>query len=157
MVPDAGLDSAGRLTLDFGARSFVAELDPGFRLQVRDEEGKLRKDLPKPAKADDEEHANQARQSFSAAKKQIRTVVRERTDRLFGAMCAEREWPLANWRAHLLAHPIVGRLCSKLVWRAVSGEGTSTLRPLSVAEWIDAQGRLVLRLLTMRRSRSRMT
>jgi hypothetical protein len=141
MVPDAGLDEHGRLLLDFGARRFVAELDPAFRLQVRDSEGRLRRDLPKPGKSDDETAAAEARQAFARAKKQIRGVVKEQSDRLFCAMCVGRQWRLDEWTSHLAEHPIVGRLCRQIVWRAEWPGNSMTFRPRSAREWMDSAAR----------------
>jgi len=139
MVPDGGLDAEGRLELDFGSRRFVAELDPGYRLQVRGEDGKLYKDLPQAAKQDDPQRAKESRQLFSKAKREVRAVVKEQIERLFGAMCLEREWSLEDWRRDLLEHPIVGRLCRRLVWSA-NGEGGEAVLFRPAPKPLDAAG-----------------
>jgi hypothetical protein len=143
MIPDAGLDESGRLLLDFGSRLFFAEMDPGFRFQVRGEDGALRSDLPKPSKSDDETKAAEARRAFSKAKKQVREVVREQTARLFAAMCAERCWELGVWRNTLLRHPIAGLLCRRLVWRAEAAPGYDLFRPGGNSRLVDAEGAVV--------------
>lgn len=140
MVPDGGLDRAGRLELDFGKRSFVVELDPGFRLLVVDDKGKRLKDLPKPGSNDDPVRAEAARKEFLAAKKQVRAVVAEQSKRLFEAMCAGRIWSGEDWRRDLLEHPIVGRLCRRAVWRVEAGDAAFTVRPRGEGELIDAKG-----------------
>lgn len=140
MVPDAGLDGHGRMVLDFGARRFVAELDPGLRLQVRDESGDLRKDLPKPGVRDDPNLAEAARKQFGKARRLLRVVGKEQTDRLFAAVCVQRRWPREDWQDDLLRHPVLERLCRRLVWRWESGERFATFRPVGDQRAIHADG-----------------
>jgi hypothetical protein len=46
-------------------------------------------------------------------------------------MCTQRQWLWGDLRRHLFSHPIVGRLCSQLVWCVVAETKTvSTFRPL---------------------------
>jgi hypothetical protein len=75
MIPDAGLDAEGRMTVDLGARTFVAEIDPGFRLRLRDTNGNLRDALPKPAEGESPLFT-EARRMFTSGKKQIRSIGR---------------------------------------------------------------------------------
>ena len=140
MIPDAGLNQQGRLFLDYGRRSFTVELDPGLRLQVRGEDGRPRVAPPKPAKGDDPAAAERARKSFSSAKKQIRAVEREQTARLFSAMCSERRWPAQRFQSALLDHPIMSRLCGRLVWRAEVSGRVKTFRPAGGRNLIDIEG-----------------
>src|SRR5206468_4848230 len=53
IVPDCDLDDRGRRIFDFGPRQFRSALGPEMKPMVRDEAGKLRDDLPKPAAKDD--------------------------------------------------------------------------------------------------------
>src|SRR5690606_72393 len=43
------------------------------------------------------------------------------------AMCLEREWAREDWRQDLLEHPIVGRLCRRLVWTVKDDQGATAL------------------------------
>jgi len=130
MIPDGDLDSDGRLVLGYGPRKFVAELTPGRTLLLRDEQGKERRQLPKRASKDDPEMAAESRRRLSASRKQIKSVVKEQTQRLFVAMCLERRWTVALWREALLEHPVMRELCSELVWRLEGAEQAPvTVRP----------------------------
>lgn len=130
MIPDGDLDSDGRLVLDYGSRKFVAELTPGRTLLLRDEQGKERRQLPKPAVKDDPEAAAESRRRLSASRKQIKSVVKEQTQRLFVAMCLGRRWTVALWREALLGHPVMRELGSELVWRLEgAGQAPVTVRP----------------------------
>ena len=137
MIPDCGLDEHVRLRLEFGSRAFIVEMDSGFRFHIRDEDGVLKSDLPKPGVKDDAAAAAESRRAFAKAKKQAREVVREQTDRLFGAMCSQRLWRFDAWGETLAGHPIVGVFCRRLVWRTESG---ALFRPRGRAEFIDASG-----------------
>jgi hypothetical protein len=47
-------------------------------------------------------------------------------------MCVDRHWTFKDWSSLLLQHPIVGRLCERLVWRVVEGaHAGATFRPLA--------------------------
>ena len=55
-------------------------------------------------------------------------------------MCAPRTWRGADWRALLAAHPLVGRLVSRLIWTAAPGGGGEvvTFRPTEDGALIGA-------------------
>jgi hypothetical protein len=130
-IPTAGLDEEGVLELEFGARSFTARLAPDMTLTLTNAEGREISSLPEPNKTDDEEKAKAAKQSLSTARKDLKTILKLQQERLYEAMCTQREWNFDDFRNHILSHPIVGRLCERLVW-CVSEEGktTATFRPL---------------------------
>lgn len=142
-VPTAGFepDPSGRpvLRLDLGARALHAVLDDGLAVVLERGDGKTTKTFPKPRKDDDPDRAAEAKKTFSAAKKQVKQIVRLQTARLYEAMCLEQGWSAASWREHLLSHPIVGRLCERLVWTAlVDGAEPVTFRPLGDGTLTDA-------------------
>ena len=109
------------LELDYGARQFQSrlndELEPVIFVKG---ETKPIKALPAPGKSDDEEKAKEAKKQFSDAKKVVKEVVKRQTERLYEAMCTQRSWRFADWKLYLAAHPVVGRLCVRLVWAAFS-------------------------------------
>ncbi len=53
LAPDLGLNDSGSLTLDFGPRKFTVGFDETLKPIVRDENGNVLKDLPKPNLSDD--------------------------------------------------------------------------------------------------------
>ncbi|OLT35567.1 hypothetical protein BJF79_32250 [Actinomadura sp. CNU-125] len=121
VVPDLGLDASGTLTLDYGPRAFVIGFDEVLRPTVADEDGKLRKSLPKPGAKDDPELAPAASKRFAGLKKDVRTIASDQLARLEQAMVTGRRWPLAEFREFLAGHPLVGHLVRRLVWRVEDG------------------------------------
>ncbi|QKT08697.1 DUF4132 domain-containing protein [Gordonia sp. X0973] len=133
-VPDAGFVD-GELTLDFGPRQFHAHLTPSGTIALFDGDRKALKSLPAPRVSDDEELAAAAKKELSAARKTVKTVVKQATDRLYEAWCAEREWSPDDWERYLRSHPIVGILAQRLIWQSDDGR---VFRPLGDGTLTDA-------------------
>lgn len=116
-MPSAGLDESGVLQLSYGKREFSVRLDDAMKPVLRNAEGKLIKALPQPRLDEEATVVKESKAQFSAAKKEIKQVISLQSGRLYEAMCAQREWPVAQWQEFLQSHPIVGRLCQRLIWR----------------------------------------
>jgi hypothetical protein len=130
-IPTAGLDDEGVLTLDFGPRQFTAKLNEELEFVLADAEGKALKSLPDPRKDDDEAKAADAKKLFSAAKKELKSVVTLQRDRFYEAMCTQRTWPFEDWNMYLNRHPVARHHCQRLVWSVVRDEKIVALfRPL---------------------------
>ncbi|MFD0903321.1 DUF4132 domain-containing protein [Actinomadura sediminis] len=121
IVPDLDLDASGTLTLDYGPRRFLIGFDELLRPTVADEDGTPRRSLPKPGAKDDPELAPAAYKRFTGLKKDVRTIASDRLGRFEGAMVTGRRWTVAEFRAHLAGHPLVGHLVRRLVWIADGG------------------------------------
>ncbi len=138
-IPTAGLDDDGVLTLDFGPRQFTAKLTEDLEFTLADADGKPLKSLPDPRKDDDEAKAAEAKKIFSAAKKELKSVVSMQRDRLYEAMCTQRTWPFEDWNLYLNRHPIARHHCQRLVWAIVADEKVIALfRPLPDGSLTDA-------------------
>ncbi len=138
-IPSAGLDEQGLLTLDFGPRQFFASLNEDLELALADHEGKALKSLPDPRKDDDEAKAAEAKKTFSAVKKELKSVLVMQKDRLYEAMCTQRTWPFEEWNLYLNQHAIVRHHCQRLVWAVVGEEKVVRLfRPLPDGSLTDA-------------------
>lgn len=130
-VPSAGFDETGTLELSYGARSFTARLLPDFKVELFNPDGKKIASMPEPRQDDDAEHAKEAKKAFGAAKKELKSIVDLQTDRLYEALCTEREWPAADWAAFLQQHPVLRHLVQRLVWvEVVDGRMARIFRPL---------------------------
>ncbi|MCB9603270.1 MAG: DUF4132 domain-containing protein [Sandaracinus sp.] len=116
LVPDLGLDDDGSLELDFGDRRFRVGFDEALKPFVRDSDGKVLSDLPKPKKTDDAEKSKAATDMWKALKKDARTIAGQQVARLELAMVDRRRWPLTTFRTFLVEHPLVGHLVRRLVW-----------------------------------------
>lgn len=139
-VPSAGFDESGELSLCYGERSFKARLLPDFSVELFNPDGKKIAALPEPRQDDDADLAKEAKKAFSAAKKEIKSIVNLQTERLYEALCTEREWSFADWKAYLLQHPVLRHLVQRLVWAKVSdGRTEQTFRPLDDGTLTDRE------------------
>ncbi|MCC3655188.1 DUF4132 domain-containing protein [Streptomyces sp. S07_1.15] len=123
LVPDFGLDANGSAVVDYGPRRFTVGFDEQLRPYVLDEDGKRRKDLPKPGARDDAELAPLERKRFLALKKDVRTVASDQVRRFESAMVEGRVWSAAEFRELFVAHPLLGHLVRRLVWLCATGGG----------------------------------
>ena len=137
-IPAAGFDETGTLSLSYGDRAFVARLMPDLTIQLQDENGKKLAALPDPRKDDDETLAKESKKIWSDAKKTLKTVIAQQTDRFYEALCTQREWAYEDWNRYLLQHPIARHLVQCLVWAVVDGGATrATFRPLEDGSLTD--------------------
>lgn len=126
-IPDAGFERpvneqgepvghVAQLLVDFGPRKFTVRLNDNLEPTIENAEGKVIKSLPAAAKTDDAELAKEASKQFSEAKKSVKEVVARQRERLYEALCTQRPWVFSDWQRYLALHPIVGRLCTRVVW-----------------------------------------
>lgn len=138
-IPSAGMDENGVLTIDYGPRQFTAKLTEDMDFALTDAEGKAIKALPDPRKDDDEAKATEAKKMFSAAKKELKSVVTMQRDRFYEAMCTQRTWNFEDWSLYLNQHPIVRHHCQRLVWSVVqNNKAVRLFRPLADGSLTDA-------------------
>ncbi|MDP9794422.1 hypothetical protein J2S43_002934 [Catenuloplanes nepalensis] len=116
LVPDVGLDPAGRLALDYGPRTFTVGFDETLTPYVTDAAGKRLKALPKPGAKDDPVAAPAAQKRFTELKKEVRGIAGDLVARLERDMINERRISGAELRAHYVTHPLVRHLAGRLVW-----------------------------------------
>lgn len=131
LVPDFGLDAAGSLVLDYGARRFTAGFDESLRPYVVDENGKVRANLPKPGVRDDPERAPAAHRRFAELKKDVRAVAGVQLRRMELAMATGRRWSADEFREFFVEHPLMWHVARRLVWIA---EHDGTGRAFRIAE-----------------------
>ncbi|MFI6516873.1 DUF4132 domain-containing protein [Spirillospora sp. NPDC050679] len=122
LVPDFGLDADGSLILDYGPRRFTVGFDEQLKPFVLDEDGKLRKALPKPGAKDDAVLAAASYERFAALKKDVRTVAADQLRRMEAAMAERRRWTPGEFRALFVEHPLTWHIARRLVWLACEGE-----------------------------------
>ncbi|MGC4242377.1 MAG: DUF4132 domain-containing protein, partial [Herbaspirillum sp.] len=130
-IPSAGFDETGAQALSYGPRVFMARLLPDFKIELFNPEGKKIAALPEPRQDDDETQSKEAKKALSAAKKELKSIVELQTDRLYEALCTQREWPYEDWNTYLFAHSVVRHLVQRLVWVHVEdGHAVQVFRPL---------------------------
>ncbi|NDJ61133.1 MAG: DUF4132 domain-containing protein [Chloroflexi bacterium] len=123
IVPDCDLDADGRRTFDYGPRQFTFQLNSDMKPVVRDGDGKLRGDLPKPNKSDDSTLAPRAQAEWKLIKKQVREVTKTQIERLQQALIARRAWSPDEFEAFLVKHPLMIHLARLFVWGSYDAEG----------------------------------
>ncbi|MDX8054504.1 DUF4132 domain-containing protein [Lentzea sp. BCCO 10_0798] len=121
LVPRLGLDDEATLAIDYGPRRFTVGFDEHLKPYVLDEEGKRRKDLPKPGARDDQELAPSEHKRFGQLKKDVRSVASDQIHRLERAMVDQRTWTAEELHTVLAAHPLLWHLVRRLVWITDSG------------------------------------
>ncbi len=144
LAPDLGLDDSGSLTLDFGPRKFTVGFDETLKPIVRDENGKVLKDLPKPNLSDDKTLATDAVNLFKQLKKDVRAIATQQIARLEQAMCQRRRWTNEQFRLFLVEHPLVRHLTRRLLWGIYTDENTlaGCFRVAEDSSFSDAQDEL---------------
>lgn len=138
-MPTAGFDEQGKLELDYGTRHFVVQLDHQLKPVLTNESGKTIKSLPAPRQDDDPELVKEAKALFSGCKKELKQVIQLTSGRLYEAMCANRRWPVADWRKYLFEHPVAIHLIQSLVWATEQDGNTTWFRPTTDGALINAE------------------
>jgi hypothetical protein len=140
IVPDLDLDERGTRVFDFGPRQFTLVLGADLKPLVRDGEGKVRADLPKPGVKDDPEKAGPAVQAWKLVKKQMREVVKVQAVRLEQATVSGRRWRVDEFERLLVRHPLMTHLVRRLVWGGYDPRGAlvRTFRVTEERDYADA-------------------
>jgi hypothetical protein len=137
-VPTAGFEDDGSLDLPCGedGKAYVARLDASLAIHLFNPDGKPVKALP----AGDDDNTKESKKAFSAARKELSQIVTLQGERLFEAMCVERQWPVADWRMAFHEHPVMRRLIERLVWQGLDADGQplGLFRPTQEGDFTDA-------------------
>ena len=92
IVPDLEFDENMERVFDYGTRKFKVYLTPSLEVEVFDESDKKLKNMPAPAKKDDEVLAKKSNAEFKQMKKQLKNVITVQKTRLETALLADRRW-----------------------------------------------------------------
>ncbi len=132
-IPDGGFEANGRRVFDFGTRTFTANLADDLTITLtNDETGKTVRSLPKGRADEDAEVIGEHKKDLTAAKKDLKSVVKLQPSRLHLAMCGQRSWSADDFTRYFVEHPVMARLASRLVWASIVGdEGPIGFRPLT--------------------------
>jgi hypothetical protein len=141
IVPDCDLDERGSRTFDFGPRKFFFTLGGDMKPLVRDEDKKLLKDLPKPGAKDDKVKAEEAVAEWKLLKAQLREVLKVQAGRLEQAMVTGRSWPVEEFEAFLVKHPLMTNLARTVLWGAYDSKGKlkNTFRVTEEQDYADSK------------------
>jgi hypothetical protein len=140
LVPDLGLDDKGTRTFDFGPRSFKVVIGPDLKPKVREADGKVRGDLPKPNAKDDATKATTAGADWKLLKKLFKDSVKVQSERLEKAMLDRRTWAPPDFRTYLVEHPVMSHVARTLLWGCFDKKGacTAAFRVTEDRELVDA-------------------
>ncbi|WP_146655329.1 DUF4132 domain-containing protein [Labilithrix luteola] len=132
LVPTLGLEESGSRTLDLGSRSFEIVFGEDLLPCVKDADGMIHAELPKPNKTDDKALAKTAKDRFSALKKDARTSASLQIARMERAMRSARTISAEVFTGCFAKHPWMTHLAQRFVWGAF--EGTTLKATFRVAE-----------------------
>ncbi|RSN53921.1 DUF4132 domain-containing protein [Actinomadura sp. WAC 06369] len=138
LVPDLGLDGDGAVTVDYGRRRFTVRFDARLRPVVTDEDGVLRKSLPKPGKRDDPRVAPAAHAAFGELRKKVADAAALQIARLEDAMRTGRTWTPEQFRDYAVRGPLVRQIARRLVWLADEDGGATAFRIAEDGTFADA-------------------
>ncbi|MDF2697100.1 MAG: Molybdate metabolism regulator, partial [Labilithrix sp.] len=127
LSPTLGLEADGTRSFDFGDRSFRVGFDEHLLPSVRDSNGRVLADLPKPTKGENSELAKAAHDEWKKLKNNAKAVAARQIARFERAMCNERTWRMADFDLFIRRHPLIGHLARRLVWRLETSTGERML------------------------------
>ncbi|OJY16926.1 MAG: hypothetical protein BGO98_12150 [Myxococcales bacterium 68-20] len=126
-VPDGGLGPDGTITVSYGTRELVVGCDVSLGPVVREKTnaglGSPAKTLPRPVKTDDAAKVKQARERFEQLKQDLAAIGQRQMRRLERAMIEGRTWPVPDFEARIVAHPLLRHIAAALIWEVVPAEG----------------------------------
>ena len=145
IVPDCDLDERGTRVFDFGPRQFSFALGAEMKPMVRDPDGKLKADLPKPGAKDDARLAAEALEAWKLLKKEVREVAKVQAARLEQAMVSGRRWTPEDFESLLVQHPLLINLVRLVLWGGYdkAGKLVSTFRVTDERDHADAKDKPV--------------
>jgi hypothetical protein len=136
ILPDCGLDAAGRRTFDYGPRQFELLLDEQLTAILRAGDGRRLTSLPKPNSKDDSARAAEARSAWKIAKTQIQRTARSLAARFEAAMISGETWSATEFSEYFLRHPLARHVVRRLLWR--SSAATATTADVGAANELPA-------------------
>lgn len=142
-VPDCDLDPTGARVLDFGGRQFHVVLGPGLEPMIRDSEGELHAELPKPTAKDDATRAGVAMMEWRLLRSPLRDAARQQAERLEQAMVTGRRWSPREFEQLIVNHPLLTHLARLIVWGGYDPKGRlkATFRVTAERTYADAKGK----------------
>ena len=122
-LSEVGLDAQGGKIYDLGNQTVTARLQEDLSFLVELPGGKTAKALPKKG-ADAEKYAT-ANEDFSRLKKNVKKIVKNRSDILFEHFLSGHSRKAQDWQESYLHNPLLRSVAKLLVWS--QGKHTFTL------------------------------
>ena len=127
-VPTFGLDMHGKMTRQLGDWRFELELDEMQQVSTRwvrelvngqaqlfslfDGEQEVRQNVPRKVRS---EHAEELAE-LTASARELEKIIHVQSDRIEGFYTQPRCWPIHQWVARYIQHPVVSRHARRLIW-----------------------------------------
>ncbi|UZN06871.1 DUF4132 domain-containing protein [Leptospira santarosai] len=137
VIPDCGLDEEGKREFDFGPRKFQFVLGPDLKPMVKDEDGKIKDDLPKPNSKDDSDLANASVEEWKLMKKQIREIGKIQAQRMEQAMVTGRRWKTEEWEMLIAKHPLMTHIAKTILWWVCFPDREKSVEVFRLTEEMD--------------------
>ncbi len=132
-VPDCGMGTDGKRMFSYGERTFEVTVGENFYPVVRDEQGKVHKNLPRARKTDDVVAVGEAKDAWNHLKGSLIHTFKIQFKRLERMMLSQRTWHVECWEEHLRDHPVMVLFTKNLLWVAEDLD-TGALTYFRVAE-----------------------
>ncbi|GIJ58433.1 DUF4132 domain-containing protein [Virgisporangium aurantiacum] len=116
LVPTLGLDEDGADVLDTGSHTYRIVFDANLLPVLRDANGALLPDLPRPGKNDDKQRMKAAKARLTALRKDARASATLHLSRIERAMCTGRAIGADVFLDRYARHPWMRHLAERLVW-----------------------------------------
>ncbi|MBK8221348.1 MAG: DUF4132 domain-containing protein [Candidatus Obscuribacter sp.] len=143
IVPTCGLDEKGKLTFSYGKREFYFLLSPDLKAHLKDQEGKVRDELPSPNQQDDPVLAAESIKLWKSIKNQVKTVAKVQSAKLETALISSRTWKASEFDSLVRRHPLIKHIARQLIWGEVDAQDRliSTFRCTDEDELADENDR----------------
>jgi len=135
VLADFGFDESGRKCYELGSGTVTVSMSPDLKLSLFDDNaGKLVKSIPK--KGADPEKYEAAKKDLAQMTKNIKKVVKARSDLLLDAYLSGQAFKADHWFAVYTKNPVLNAVARLLVWS--QGDNSFTLSDRGP---IDANGK----------------
>lgn len=116
VIPNMGFDKYGRKDVNYGSRNITIDIDTDHKIKFIKEDGKQVKRLPNANKYDDAEKVEKAKEELKQIKKQLKSIVKEQTERLKDALLERRQWTFSGWEKVFVDNAVMQKFAVSLVW-----------------------------------------
>lgn len=119
LIPSCGLDDPELRQLDCGNRKFFLAITAEMQPALKDESGKIYRDLPIATQSDDAARVKECAERWKLFKRDLKSSSQFLAERLEQAMISERSWFVDEFEKLLVKHPVALHVIRGILWSAV--------------------------------------
>jgi hypothetical protein len=123
VIPTLAFDAGGSRLFLVGNRTIRAMVRPMWLIELRDDQGRVVRSMPKGAS----DGSTSGTEWLKESKKRLKGTLAHQCGRLERAMISGRRWKTDRWKELFLQHPLMRTLGLSLVWLATNGAGEGIL------------------------------